>query len=61
MYVPASGETKTAPIPVVLFIHGDSFEWGRYSIYMVAVTTIMKTLMQRLNGDFDCKDFQMVG
>jgi len=33
VYVPASGEIKTAPIPVLLFIHGDSFQWGSGNLY----------------------------
>jgi neuroligin len=33
VYVPASGEIKTAPLPVVLFIHGDSFNWGSGNLY----------------------------
>ena len=27
------GEIKTAPLPVVLFIHGDSFNWGSGNLY----------------------------
>ena len=28
-----SGDIKSSPLPVVLFIHGDSFSWGSGNLY----------------------------
>ena len=41
----SSGDTKHSPRPVVLFIHGDSFDWGSGNLYDGAVMAAYSDLV----------------
>ena len=40
-----SGDLKNSPRPVVLFIHGDSFDWGSGNLYDGAVMAAYSDLV----------------
>ena len=40
-----SGDLKNSPRPVVLFIHGDSFDWGSGNLYDGAVVAAYSDLV----------------
>lgn len=42
---PFSGDLKNSPRPVVLFIHGDSFDWGSGNLYDGAVMAAYSDLV----------------
>ena len=61
----SSGDTKQSPRPVVLFIHGDSFDWGSGNLYDGAVMAaysdlVVVTINYRLGvlGNSDQPHFQ---